>query len=190
MTTPPELRAVALNMRWDADVEDIMMSRHRILLVSLVSLVGAAALAQVASASHYRLSRVSLADKVEQRQLATVDIFDTKVLLRATQTLPQRVWLARATGIPLARVTALATQCDLLRLDSVGPSMVTVFQDAGVIDVKVLAAEDPVPLLDRLRVVTKGTPMRYKLPDVGILRTWIAHARRLPRIIDDVPARD
>lgn len=155
-------------------------------VTALCVLVGGV-LPQSARASHYRFERIELLTKAEQRALARVGVQDTRALLARTQTLVDRVWLARATGITLERLTTLATQCDLLRVGGVGPTMVVAFQKAGVPESSALAQADAAELLSRLQVATTGTPMRARLPDTSILDVWIEAARRSPSRLRDLP---
>ncbi|MCA9514955.1 MAG: DUF4332 domain-containing protein [Myxococcales bacterium] len=155
--------------------------------LALVAILVAFAAPGAARASHYRFERIELLSKPEQKALARVGIHDTRALLARVQTLADRVWLSRATGLALERLTSLATQCDLLRLDGVGPTMMAAFQKAGVAESDALAHADPADLLSRLQAATAGTPMRSRLPDTGILATWIRAARRAPSGLRDIP---
>ncbi len=164
-----------------------MIHRPTLALAALLALASLVQVAPPAQASHYRFSRIELVTQPEQRALAEVDVRDTKVLLAWTATLSNRVWLARATGIDLDRLAQLAAQCDLLRVDSVGPSMVEALQKAGVMDSRALARETPAPLLVRLKEATRGTPLRYRLPEEDTLSWWIRSARRLRPVLDFTP---
>ncbi len=141
-----------------------------------------------AAASHYRFARIEMVTPAERAALAAVDVRDTRALLHYTARLSHRVWLARATRIDLDRLAELAAQCDLLRVDGIGPSMVEALHRAGVMDTGSLSREVPGPLLGRLRAATKGTSLRYRLPEESTLSWWIHAARRLRPLLDFTPA--
>lgn len=160
----------------------------RRLLVFPLALALLLTLPGVASASHYRLSRIELTTQTEQRALRKAGISDTRALLDWTASRQRRLWLMRTTGLDYARLSTLATQCDLLRIDSVGPSMVEALQKAGVQATRELARSEPTELLARLQKATAGTSLRYRLPTEDTLRMWIDHARHLRQLLEDVPA--
>lgn len=141
-----------------------------------------------ALASHYRFSRIELVTPAEQRVLTRAGINDTRELLGWTASKRRRAWLAETTGLDYARLGILATQCDLLRVDGVGPSMVEALQKAGVQTTADLAHAGTAELLTRLQVATAGTALRYRLPGEDTLSVWIDHARHLRPLLEDLPA--
>lgn len=161
------------------------MARRLVVLPLALALL--LAVPGVASASHYRFSRVELVTKTEQRALERAGISDTRALLDWTASRQRRLWLTRTTGLSYDRLSALATQCDLLRVDSVGPSMVEALQKASVQTTRELAASEPGELLERLKKATAGTSLRYRLPTEETLEMWIDHARHLRQLLEDVP---
>jgi len=162
--------------------------RASLLVLSVAATLGARA--PEAEASHYRFDRIELVTADEQRALRLAGIHDTQDLLRWTASRRNRAWLARTTAISYARLTELATVCDLLRIDGIGPTMVDALQKASIRDTTDLAYAAPTPLLERLRVVTRGTSMRQRLPDEDTLAMWIGDARRLPPLLEDLPASE
>lgn len=160
-----------------------MVTPSRLALVTCLSLAAAAGALLVvdvapAEASHYRFEQIELVTPDERDALARAGVRDTRALLARAYNHAGRLRLVQATGLPYARIEALATQCDLLRIEGVGPSIMTVIQQAGVQDSRALAREVPEPLLDRLRVAARGTSMQSRMPDPDTLATWIRDARR------------
>lgn len=174
-----------VNTRGSEDVGARMAHRLVLLPLALTVLLAGPGLA---SASHYRFDRVELVTQGEQRALAHAGITDTRSLLGWTASRKRRVWLTRTTGLSYERLTALATQCDLLRIDGVGPSMVEALQKAAVQTTGDLARSQPPELLERLRKATAGTPLRYRLPTEDTLEMWIDNARHLRPLLEDIPA--
>ncbi|PKN58640.1 MAG: hypothetical protein CVU56_04740 [Deltaproteobacteria bacterium HGW-Deltaproteobacteria-14] len=159
---------------------------HRLALAPLV-LILALITTGDGHASHYRFSRIELVTRAEQRVLTRAGINDTRELLSWTASKRRRAWLAETTGLAYERLGTLATQCDLLRVDGVGPSMVEAFQQAGVRTTSDLAHAAPEELLTRLQAATAGTSLRYRLPTEDTLGTWIDYARHLRPLVEDLP---
>lgn len=135
-------------------------------------------------ASHYALDKADFVTSGERRALARAGIFDTGVLLTWSAPADKRAWLARATGIPEARLDALARRCDLLRVRGIGPSITHTLTKAGAGDTRALGRRLPEELLKHMRQVTKGTPAHFRLPAEDTLASWIAEARLLRPIVE------
>lgn len=160
--------------------------RVRPALVPIWMLLVLVLMAGGAHASHYAFERVEFVSKGEKRQLARAGILDTSVLLGWTATLDKRNWLSDQTGIDVGRLEELATMCDLLRIEGIGPSMVTVFQKAKIRTSDDLAYALPEPLLKDLQVAARGTRMAKLLPTTDTLQSWIRDARRLRPVLQDL----
>ena len=164
------------------------MTAHFRRLVAIVTIFAIAiTLTSSAFASHYRFDRVDMLTSSEQTALGRLGITDTRRLLSEVRTLSQRVRLARITGLGYERTTDLATQCDLLRIDGIGPSIMRVLQDAGIQDTRALARASATPLLAAMKLASQGTKMRWRLPAETTLNDWIHQATRLPVVLADVP---
>lgn len=155
----------------------------------LATTLGAGALATTAAmpaarASHYAFARVDLVTALERKALSRAGIFDTNMLLAWTASADRRAWLADTTAISYERLSELATMCDLLRVEGIGPVMVGALQKAGLLDTQALADSLPQPVVDKLRVVTRGTSVAQRLPDPDTVRTWISAAKRLRPILE------
>lgn len=137
-----------------------------------------------AAAGHYDLVDVpelvspELLPKLEKAGVST-----TAQLLERTAELAARKKLARASGIPLRKLTAWAHFCDLLRIDGVGPIMARLFQAAKVMNVKMMSKQEPEDLLKRVTAANAKTRVTELLPGVEHLRAWIAQAKTLPVIV-------
>lgn len=163
--------------------------RHRVLLATLVStfLAVPVALGGSAEASHYSFANISdpaFLTRAERRVLARAGILDTAMLLKWTASASRRRWLSEQTALAPERIEALATQCDLLRIEGIGPSVLVVLQKAGIRDSRALARADAAELLTHLRVAARGTSMAQKLPQTDTLATWIDTAHRLRPVLD------
>lgn len=152
-------------------------------LLVLLSLL----LVMPAHASHYSLSKVDFVSAPEKKLFAKAGIHDTQVLLQWLQTSRDRRWLEKQTGLSDERLKEIAARCDLLRVTGIGPSIADALMSAEVLDTYDLARDEPEPLLSRLKVATRGTPMARLLPATDTLATWIRDAKRLQPILDFDP---
>jgi len=173
---------IVMNSRTEAP-SGAPMRAPALFVVWMLSLVLTAG---VAHASHYAFERVDFVTAKEKRQLSRAGILDTKVLLGWTATLDKRNWLSDQTGIDVGRLEELATMCDLLRIEGIGPSMVDVFQKAHVRTSDDLAYALPEPLLKDLQVAARGTRMAKLLPTTDTLQSWIREARQMRPVLHDL----
>ncbi len=160
-----------------------MTPLRRLGLVGLGALLVAAA-AGAAWASHYRLPANGLVDAKERAALEAQGIADTKRLLERTTKLSARKALAKATRIPLLRVTELAQKCDLLRVSGVGPTMMRLLRASGVAHSGELARRDAESLAAKMRQVNATKGLSEVVPGGAVLADWIGQAQRMPRILE------
>lgn len=164
-----------------------MMTRS--LVRSVLALVAASFLAGgAAQASHYRLPIQDrpIVNADELRALAGQGITTTLALFQRAAKLADRKALATTSGIPMARLTELACEVDLLRVVGIGPSMMRLLRESGVRHAGDLAAASPDELLTR--IVATNTAQRFAevLPRVEIIADWIGKAKALPPLLEGV----
>jgi predicted flap endonuclease-1-like 5' DNA nuclease len=146
----------------------------------------ALAFAPSAWASHYRLSATGLTDDAETKALAAQELHTTVQLLERTAAVKDRRALGQASGVSFARLTELATQCDLLRVNGVGPSVVRLLQAAGVHHVLQLKAAKADALHAKLEATNQAHKIMDVLPPKELLQSWIDQAQRLPKKLEGV----
>ncbi|MEZ4269166.1 MAG: DUF4332 domain-containing protein [Myxococcota bacterium] len=149
-------------------------------------LVALAAWVPAAEASHYRLPAGGLVSESEERSLVENSVDSTEALLTHTASLKARRALATATGLSYARLTELATQCDLLRIRGVGPSVVRLLQAAGTRHAAALRQARPEVLAAKIKAANSVHNIMEVLPDIASLTDWIAQARELPKVLEGV----
>jgi predicted flap endonuclease-1-like 5' DNA nuclease len=167
---------------------------HSLSVPGRVALHGAAALLLAvlvltgpdARASHYRLGSSGLLTGAELEALAPQDVHTTLELFRRTAALADRRTLARKSGLSFARLTELATQCDLLRIEGVGPSVVRLLQAAGVRHAADLRRARPKALYAVLVATNNTHRVMEVVPDERNLSGWIAQAKGLPKVLEGV----
>lgn len=139
-----------------------------------------------ASASHYRLPAAGLVSGEETKSLNAANVHTTVDLLERTASVKDRKKLVRQTRISFVRLTELATQCDLLRIKGVGPSMVRLLQAAGVRHTMALKAASAGALMGRLEAANNSHRITEVLPDVTQVAAWIASAKGLEARLEGI----
>lgn len=160
------------------------LGRHgvRALLVAVAALTVVAT--SGAHASHYRLPADGLVTGEEHAALKRARVQTTLDLLRRAARVGDREDLARESGLPLARLTTLVCQADLLRVKGLGPSMVRLLQTAGIRHTRDLKATEPDGLLERLRAANSIHNIAPVLPQREILEDWIDQAKKLDWMLE------
>jgi predicted flap endonuclease-1-like 5' DNA nuclease len=139
--------------------------------------------APVANASHYRLPIDPMIPATEATLLAKAGVTTTLALLQEVATADKRKALAKKSGLTQERVTDLAHQVDLLRIDGLGPSMVRLLQASGVANSRALAGEDPAALHQKMTAANASAQISPVIPQVGLVSAWIGAAKALPQVV-------
>jgi len=137
-----------------------------------------------ALASHYRLPVENLVTDTEATAFGKAGIQTTQALLEQIAKVDARQKLAAKSGLTFARLSALAAQVDLLRIEGVGPSMVRLLQAAGVHHTRDLKGASPSDLRDKMKVANDVQQIAPVLPQEDVLRDWIAQASRLSQVVE------
>ncbi len=154
-------------------------------LGSLVAAIAALFLStSPATASHYRLPVDGLVTVEESEALKKAGISTTLDLLDAIATTAGREGVASKSGLTFARLTLLAAQVDLLRVNGLGPSMVRLLQAGGVRHARDLAKSAPAELRARLEAANGVHRIAPVLPSEGILEDWIRQAGGLKSVVE------
>ena len=120
----------------------------------------------------------------ERKALAKAGIQTTAELLKATAKRKARKALSKRSGVPNARLSELAAQCDLLRVKGLGPSAVRLLQAANIKHVASLRHTGAKALHGKLEAIKATLNLPLVVPDVAELSGWIAQARKLPRVLE------
>ncbi|HVR61530.1 MAG TPA: DUF4332 domain-containing protein [Polyangia bacterium] len=138
-----------------------------------------------AEASHYALTEVGrLVPPSDAEKLKKAGVETTEQLLQKSATAKDRKALAKASGLGVPAVTALARHCDLLRIKGVGPEMVLLLEAAGVRSIADLAKRDAAGLTAATESANKGKKISEKLPTEPQIADWIEQAKKLPLVLD------
>ena len=157
-----------------------------VIMSSLAPAAVVTATTMPASAGHYRLPVENFVTTEESQALAKAGVDTTLSLLDQIARVDKRKALAAKSGLTYARLSALASQTDLLRVDGLGPSMVLLLQAAGVRHTRDLAGADAASLREKMRVANEVQNLAQVLPQEDVVRSWIGHAARLPQVLEGV----
>lgn len=137
-----------------------------------------------AHASHYRLPVDNLITQAETDALKKAGIETTLALLDAIGSTAGREQVAMKSGLTFARLTTIAAQVDLLRVNGLGPSMVRLLQAGGIRHARDLAGAGTADLHARLVAANGVHRIAPVLPSEGILADWIAQAKALKSVVE------
>jgi hypothetical protein len=125
-----------------------------------------------------------LVTDAERTAFKRAHILTTAQLLGATAKRRSRRALAKKTRLTFTRLTALAEQCDLLRIKGLGPSGVRLIQAARIGHVASLKLASASTLHAKLETLKSTLALPQVVPTVAELSGWIAQAKRLPRVLE------
>jgi predicted flap endonuclease-1-like 5' DNA nuclease len=138
-------------------------------------------------ASHYRLTRsLNLLSESERRSMDDAQIKTTQDLLEASAKVKDRRHLSKTTGLSFARLTELATQCDLLRISGVGPKAVRLLQAAGIRHSTHMRQADAEAIYEKIKSINQNHRLTEVIPQVKELSSWIRQARSIPKLLEGV----
>lgn len=137
-----------------------------------------------AFASHYRLPVDNLINDNETEALKKAGIETTLALLDAVGSIAGREQVASKSGLTFARLSILASQVDLLRVNGLGPSMVRLLQAGGIRHARDLAQAAPADLHKRIEAANGVHRIAPVLPSEVILQDWIKQARSLKPVVE------
>ena len=140
-----------------------------------------------AHASHYRLPADGLVTPKEHRMLEANGLSTTDKVLDYGSTQRGRKKLSKYSKITVPRIVEIVTLCDLLRIDGVGPSMAKVLQAAGMRDTGPLSGGDAKAVRKAMVKANRSAKIAKVLPDVKTVASWITQAKRMPRLLQDLP---
>jgi hypothetical protein len=147
---------------------------------------------QVAWAYDEGTSKVAKAVGVQHTQgvgqvytgkLREVGITTTAALLRAGSTPKGRKELAEKTGISHKQILKWVNHVDLARIKGISEQYADLLEWAGVDTVPALAQRNADNLLQKLTEVNEARRLVRRLPTLGMVASWIAQAKELPRIV-------
>lgn len=153
----------------------------RMIRAILAAALGMLLYAAPAGASPYPLEEIL--DKPAAEKLAKAKVESSDELLQRGAKAKDRQALARATKLPLKKLTEWVQMCDLLRIKGVGPEMVKLLNAGRVATVKQLRGSKVAPLFKRLMEANKKKKITQNPPTEEQLGAWIDHAKKLDLVL-------
>ena len=120
------------------------------------------------------------ADAEEARKFRSMRIRTAERLLEAAKNPKGRRELADRTGIDEKRLLCLANSADRMRVKGLGKQYAAILPAVGVDTVKELKYRNPERLAKAIVELNKRRKLVRFLPTVGLVTSWIEHAKKLP----------
>lgn len=116
-------------------------------------------------------------------KLGNIGIRSTDALLNKGTCPEDRKQLAEASGIGEQLILEWVNLADLFRIKGVGSEYSDLLEEAGVDTVVELATRVPENLLAKMQEVNQAKNLVNKLPGLKQVKSWIAQAKKLPRVV-------
>lgn len=133
-----------------------------------------------------RLSKVPGIGSAALRRLGAASVLSLDDFVARCASGEERETLASETGLPLAAIIQWGRSIELAGLSEISLPAVQLLQDAGVLNLDMLAEAD----LDELRAALQNSNRRIvrlrRVPPDEMLITWIEQAASLPRVLQDL----
>jgi predicted flap endonuclease-1-like 5' DNA nuclease len=110
-------------------------------------------------------------------------ITTTEALLKASATPRQREELAAKTGIGPRLILEWANLADLFRIKGIGEEYSDLLEEAGVDTVVELAQRNAENLFAALKETNDRKTLVRRLPALSQVKSWVAQAKKLPRVL-------
>jgi hypothetical protein len=121
--------------------------------------------------------------QIYAEKLKELGITTTAALLRAGCTPQGRRDLAQKTGISPKQILTWVNHVDLARIKGISEGYADLLEASGVDTVPELSQRNADNLLKKLTEVNEAQRLVRRLPTLGMVASWIAQAKELPRIV-------
>ncbi|MFX0068512.1 MAG: DUF4332 domain-containing protein [Promethearchaeota archaeon] len=130
------------------------------------------------------IERIEGIGPVYTKKLAYAGIKTSKNLLEAGRTRSSREALAKKLDIPYKLVLRWVNLADLIRIKGISKEYSDLLEEAGVDTVAELSKRSPESLHTKVLDVNKKKKLVRRSPTLDVVRRWIEHAKKLPRLIE------
>lgn len=137
-------------------------------------------------AASLHLSKVRGTNLQMRARLKCCGVTNSRQLLRASGPFRARVVLSGKTGIDMASLAYITKRADLARVKGVGATFADMLEVMGVDTVERLAAWAPDALHRTLLDFNRAERFARRAPTLEEIECWVAQARELPILIDNV----
>ena len=117
-------------------------------------------------------------------KLRKAGIGSTDTLLEMGSTTKGRKEIAEKADISSKLVLEWVNHVDLFRIKGVGQEYADLLEEAGVDTVPELAQRNAENLTEKMEEVNEAKKLVRKLPDLKMVKDWVAQAKKLPRKIN------
>jgi uncharacterized membrane protein len=120
---------------------------------------------------------------VYRQKLRDAGITNVDELLEKGSTVKGRKEILDQTGISNKLLLRWVNMADLYRIRGIGQEYAELLEAAGVDTVPELAQRVPANLHEKMAAANAEKKMVRRLPDLGLVESWVAQAKSLPRVI-------
>ena len=117
------------------------------------------------------------------QKLKAAGIATTDVLLQQGATPKGRKSIAEKTGISDGLILTWVNHVDLFRIKGVGEEYADLLEEAGVDTIPELAQRKADHLVKKMAEVNLAKKLVRRLPVLSQVESWVAQAKKLPRVI-------
>jgi predicted flap endonuclease-1-like 5' DNA nuclease len=120
---------------------------------------------------------------VNAAKLAKVDIHSIEALLKKGASAKGRKEIVAASGISEKLILEWVNLADLFRIKGIGSEYSDLLEEAGVDTVVELSKRVAENLLQKMEAVNTSKNLVNKMPGLKQVKSWIAQAKKLPRVV-------
>ena len=117
------------------------------------------------------------------QKLSAAGVGSTDALLKMGATPKGRKEIAEKSGIGEHMILEWVNHVDLFRIKGVGEEYSDLLEEAGVDTIPELAQRKADNLVKKMAEVNLAKKLVRRLPVLSQVESWIAHAKKLPRVI-------
>jgi len=121
---------------------------------------------------------------VYAKRLSYLGIRTSKNLLEAGRTRSNREGLAKKLDISYKLILRWINLADLIRIKGISEEYSNLLEEAGVDTVVELSTRSPESLHTKVLDVNKKKKLVRRSPTLDVVRRWIEHAKKLPRLVE------
>jgi predicted flap endonuclease-1-like 5' DNA nuclease len=122
--------------------------------------------------------------EVYAQKLSAAGVGSTDALLKQGATPKGRKELAAKSGVSEHLILEWVNHVDLFRIKGVGQEYADLLEEAGVDTIPELAQRKADNLVNKMEEVNKAKKLVRRLPVLSQVESWIAQAKKLPRIVN------
>ena len=131
-----------------------------------------------------KLEYIEGVGEVFAKKLSAAGVGSTDALLKLGATPKGRKELAAKSGVSEQKILEWVNHVDLFRIKGVGQEYADLLEEAGVDTIPELAQRKADHLVKKMEEVNKTKKLVRRLPVLSQVESWVAQAKKLPRVVN------